>query len=117
MPPLLPNRPRNVEPSPRENHHANLHLSVVGLLIVTCLTALLVAFICEFVLNSFQDSHAMAMLITDAGVKSDDKNLERNLTSATQALVVCRDLGWALGVGALGCGLAVFIRSRRQNAS
>jgi len=92
----------------------NLLLSVVGLLLVCAITAVLVASICAFVLDSFQDSHAMAMLITDAGVKSDDKNLERQLSQATLALKACRDLGWALGMGSLGVGVAVFIRSQRQ---
>ena len=115
MPPLIPNRNRNAE-SPDANRHDNLHLSISGLLIVTCFAAILVAGICEFVLSSFQDSHAMAMLITDAGVKSDDKNLERNLTSATHALLICRDMGWALAVGALGCGVSVLVRFRRQKA-
>ena len=92
----------------------NLLLSVIGLLTVCAITAVLVAYICTFVLDSFQDSHAMAMLITDAGVKPDDKNLERQLSQATLALKACRDLGWALGMGSLGVGVAVFIRSQRQ---
>ena len=75
------------------------------------------AFICDFVLRSFEDSQAMVLLITDAGTKSDDKNLERNLSAATMALKACRDLGWALSVGCLGVGVAVFLRLRRENAS
>jgi len=49
-------------------------------------------------------------------VKSDDKNLEHHLTFATKALMICRDLGWALGIGSLGCGVAVFLRTRKENA-
>ena len=75
------------------------------------------AYICDFVLRSFQDTNAMVMLITDAGTKSDDKNLEKNLSAATMALKTCRDLGWALSVGCLGVGVAVFLRFRRENAS
>jgi hypothetical protein len=52
----------------------------------------------------------MVMLITDAGTKSDDAGLERQLTSATLGLKACRDLGWALAVGCLGVGVAVFLR-------
>ena len=100
--------------SPRAND--NLLLSVVGLLLVCAITAILVASICAFVLDSFQDSHAMAMILTDSGVKSDDKTLERNLSSATLALKACRDLGWALGMGSCGVGLAVFVRFQRQKA-
>lgn len=97
---------------------ANNLLVAVGLLVVAALlSAAASAFICDFVLRSFQDTNAMVMLITDAGTKSDDKNLERNLSAATTALKTCRDLGWALSVGCLGVGVAVFLRLRRQNAS
>ncbi len=69
-------------------------------------------------LPSGSDNLLLAVaLITDAGTKSDDKNLERNLSSATMALKACRDLGWALSVGCLGVGVAVFLRLRRENAS
>ena len=59
----------------------------------------------------------MAMLITDAGVLSDDKNLEGNLSVATQGLRVAKDFGLALTIGVVGVGFAVFIRVRRQKAS
>ena len=68
-------------------------------------------------LDSFQDSHAMAMLITDAGVLSDDKNLEKNLSVATQGLQMAGDFGLALTIGVVGVGLAVFVRIRRQSRS
>jgi len=95
----------------------NLLVAVALLVIAALLSAAASAFICDFVLRSFQDTNAMVMLITDAGTKSDDKNLERNLSAATMALKTCRDLGWALSVGCLGVGVAVFLRLRRQNAS
>lgn len=105
--------PRKESPSADKNL-----LYAVGLLVLAAfVSAACSAFICDFVLRSFQDTNAMVMLITDAGTKSDDKNLERNLTSATLALKSCRDLGWALSVGCLGVGVAVFLRLRRQNAS
>ena len=56
----------------------------------------------------------MVLLITDAGLKSDDANLERQLSSATAALQAVRDIGYALGFGALGVGVAVLIRYRRK---
>lgn len=43
----------------------------------------------------------MALLITDAGVKSDDKNFERQLTAATLTLNILRDVGLAVVVGSL----------------
>jgi hypothetical protein len=55
--------------------------------------------------------------VTDAGLKSDSADLERNMSTATMALKSVRDLGWALAVGCLGVGVAVFLRSRRQNVS
>jgi hypothetical protein len=69
------------------------------------------------VLDSFQNSHAMAMLITDSGVLSDDKNLEGNLSVATQGLHMAKDFGLALTIGVIGVGIAVFVRVRRQKAS
>ncbi len=105
--------PRKESPS-----EGNNLLYAVGLLVIAAfVSAACSAFICDFVLRSFQDSQSMVLLITDAGTKSDDKNLERNLTSATLALKSCRDLGWALSVGCFGVGVGVFLRLRRQNAS
>jgi hypothetical protein len=95
----------------------NLLLAVALLVVAALLSAAASAFICDFVLRSFQDTNAMVMLITDAGTKSDDKNLERNLSAATLALKTCRDLGWALSVGCLGVGVAVFLRLRRESVS
>lgn len=95
----------------------NLLWATVALVACAGLAAVAVAFISEYILSSFQDTNAMVMLITDAGTKSDDKNLERQLTSATLGLKACRDLGWALAVGCVGVGVAVFLRLRRQNAS
>jgi len=106
--------PGKEKPRPADN---NLLLAVALLVVAALLAAAASAFICDFVLRSFEDSQAMVLLITDAGTKSDDKNLERNLSSATMALKACRDLGWALSVGCLGVGVAVFLRLRRENAS
>jgi hypothetical protein len=59
----------------------------------------------------------MAMIITDAGVLSDDKNLEKNLSVATTGLRMAKDFGLALVIGVVGVGIAVFVRVRRQKAS
>ena len=91
--------------------------ATVALLLCTGVGAVSVAFITDHILSSFANSSTMALLITDAGTKSDDANLERQLTSATMGLRACRDLGWALAVGCLGVGVAVFLRFRRANAS
>ena len=91
--------------------------ATVALLLCTGVGAVSVAFITDHILSSFANSSTMALLITDAGTKSDDANLERQLTSATMGLRACRDLGWALAVGCVGVGVAVFLRFRRANAS
>ena len=92
--------------------------ATVALLLCTSVGAVSVAIITDHILSSFANSSTMALLITDAGTtKSDDANLERQLTSATMGLRACRDLGWALAVGCLGVGVAVFLRFRRANAS
>jgi hypothetical protein len=55
----------------------------------------------------------MALIITNAGIKSDDPNLERNLSVATDALSMCKDFAWALVVGLLVCLFAVGVRIKR----
>ena len=89
----------------------------MALVVCAGLAAVSVAYISDLILSSFANSNTMALLITDAGTKSDDAGLERQLTSATMGLKACRDLGWALAVGCLGVGVAVFLRFRRANAS
>jgi len=92
--------------------------ATVALVVCAGMAAVSVAYISDLILSSFANSSTMALLITDAGnVSSDDANLERQLTSATMGLKACRDLGWALAVGCLGVGVAVFLRFRRANAS
>ena len=81
------------------------------------LSALSSAYIAGYVLDQLQSTDALVMIVTDAGLKSDSADLERNMSTATLALKSVRDLGWALAVGCLGVGMAVFLRSRRQNAS
>ena len=80
------------------------------------LTALSSAYIAGYVLDQLQSTDALVMIVTDAGLKSDSKDLEQNMSAATLALKSVRDLGWALAVGCLGVGMAVFVRSRRQKA-
>ena len=56
------------------------------------------AWICESVLAAFGSSQTMALIIVDGGreLKSDDANLERQLTTATLALQTVRDFGLSL---------------------
>jgi hypothetical protein len=85
--------------------------------IVAGLTALSCALTSSYVLDQLHNSEALALIVTDGGIKSDSADLERNLSWATTALKSVRDLGWALAVGCLGVGVAVFIRFRRQSVS
>ena len=93
----------------------NLLIAVMGLVIASALAAVMSAWIAGFVLDQLQNTEALAMIVTDGGLKSDSKDLERNMSAATVALQSCRDLGWALGVGCLGVGLAVVVRLRKKS--
>jgi hypothetical protein len=102
---------------PTDHQHQHLTWALIAILVCSFIASASTAYICQYVLDSFQDSHAMAMLITDAGVLSDDKNLEGNLSVATQGLQVAKDFGLALTIGVVGVGLAVLVRIRRQSRS
>lgn len=83
----------------------NLLIAVVGCILISTLAALTVYLTADFILKSFRNTDAMVLLITaepGRGIASDDATLERNLNSATSALVACRDI--ALGL-AISCGL------------
>lgn len=95
----------------------NLLIAVMGLVIAAALAAIMSAWIAGYVLDQLQNTEALAMIVTDGGLKSDSKSLEQNMSSATLALKSCRDLGWALGVGCFGVGLAVLLRMYRKRAS
>jgi hypothetical protein len=94
----------------------NLLLAVIGLVICSLASAAFTAYQCEFVLSSLQDSNTMALLITDTGIKSDDLNLEHQLSQASVALESARDFGYALAVGSGMVLIAVLVRIKRQKA-
>ena len=95
----------------------NLLLAVCLLTAFAGLTAFASAFVAGYVLDQLQSTEALSLIVTDGVLKSDSKDLEQNISAATLALKSVRDLGWALAVGCIGVGVAVFIRFRRQNAS
>jgi hypothetical protein len=105
------------KPQAKESGSGNLLMAVVLLTGFAGLSALSSAYIAGYVLDQLQSTDALVMIVTDAGLKSDSADLERNMSTATLALKSVRDIGWALAVGCLGVGMAVFLRSRRQNAS
>ena len=77
----------------------NLFVAIAGTTLVSAACALTTAFLIQSVLDAFKDSNSMVLLITSNDVRSDDSNLERNLNSATQALINCRDISLSLFVG------------------
>jgi hypothetical protein len=105
------------KPQAKESGSGNLLMAVVLLTGFAGLSALSSAYIAGYVLDTLQSRDSLVLIVTDAGIKSDSQRVEQGLSSATLALKSVRDLGWALAVGCLGVGVAVFLRSRRQNAS
>jgi len=76
------------------------------------------AWICDSVLSAFGNSQTMALIIVDGGkeLKSDDANLEHQLSTATLALQTIRDFGWALALGCFGVLVAVLVKVFKQKA-
>ena len=101
----------------------NLLWAVVLLTLAAGASALGSAWICETVLAAFGSSQTMALIIVDGGkqLKSDDAQLERQLSTATLALQTIRDFGWALAIGSFSVLVAVlvrvFYRPRAQKAA
>ena len=96
----------------------NLLWAVTILTVAAGMSALGSAWICESVLSAFGNSQTMALIIVDGGkdLKSDDANLERQLSTATVALQTIRDFGWALSLGCFGVLGAVGYRIWKQKA-
>ena len=106
------------KPSQPRSGSDNLLLAVALITAFAGVSAFSSAYIAGYVLDQLQSTDALVMIVTDGGkLRSDSADLERNMSTATIALKSVRDLGWALAVGCLGVGMAVFLRSRRQNAS
>lgn len=68
---------------------------------ITALCSVVTAFILQETLDAFQDTNAMVAIITDSGLKFDDQNTERRLSSATMAMIHTRDVSVAMFVGLL----------------
>lgn len=105
---------RNPSQSVKNADDSNLFWAIVVLLGVALLASGYTAWACHFVVSSFQDSNTMVMLITDAGLKSDDAKLERNLTQATQTLNFLYQIGLAVVVGGIGVATTLAIRKFRR---
>jgi hypothetical protein len=88
----------------------NLIIVVLSILTVSLAVGLMTAYSCDWVLGSFQNSNTMVMLITDAGIVSDDKNLEHELTQATSTLIFLRDIALAMVIGSAGVMSGLFYK-------
>ena len=96
----------------------NLLWAVTILTVAAGMSALGSSWICDTVLSAFGKSQTMALIIVDGGkeLKSDDANLERQLSTATVALQTIRDFGWALALGCFGVLVAVLVKVFKQKA-
>jgi len=73
---------------------------VIGItVVVSIICAGLTAYLLGLTLDTFQNSHAMAGIITDSGVVFDDKNTEKQLSQATVAMIRTRDIATATTIG------------------
>jgi len=95
----------------------NLWLAVSLLTAFAGVSALASAYIAGYVLDQLQNTEALALIVTDGGLRSDSADLERNMSWASSALRSVRDIGWALAVGCIGVGIAVLIRLSRPKAA
>lgn len=102
------------DPAEGKGLERNLLLVVTGLLLISAITAGACAYICGFTLDAFQSSNAMVALITNDGVKMDDKTTEAQIASATRSLSFVKDVSWSLVIGCLGMMLAVGHRLTRH---
>lgn len=104
---------RKNQPSVQNADQSNLFWAVATLLVVAILASGYTAWACDYVVSSFRDSNTMVLLITDAGLKSDDAKLERQLTTATQTLNFLHQIGLAVVIGSVGVGITLVIRKVR----
>jgi hypothetical protein len=96
---------RKAKPKSKRPKESDVELNLIMAIGVTAVISILcsiaTAFLVQRTLDAFQDSHAMVGLITDQGLKFDDKNTENQLSSATLALMATRDIALAVGFGSL----------------
>jgi hypothetical protein len=93
-------KPKSKQPK-QNGANDNLIVAIGVTAIISILCSVATAFLVQRTLDAFQDSHAMVGLITDQGLKFDDKNTENQLSSATLALMATRDIALAVGFGSL----------------
>lgn len=94
----------------------NLLIAIGVTTIVSILCAAATAYLIQATLDAFSSSTAMVGLITDSGLVFDDKNTERQLSSATLALKTTRDIALAMAVGSSFVGIGLLLRAVKTNS-
>ncbi|CAB4212868.1 hypothetical protein UFOVP1435_39 [uncultured Caudovirales phage] len=100
-----------MKPKAKPSGADNLIMAIAVLSVISIACALVTAYLIQQTLDAFQSSHAMVGLITDSGLVFDDKNTERQLSSATRALMNTRDISVALAFGSTFVIAGVIARS------
>jgi histidinol dehydrogenase len=95
----------------------NLLLAVIGCTVIAALCAVTVYFTADFILQSYQDSNAQALLITGDKIIADDKNLEAKLNSAQLALQTCKEISLALALSCVVIAGSVLYRGLKARAA
>jgi hypothetical protein len=103
-------KPKPSPPSANDNDIYAVGISAV----VTIACAGATAYLLQYTLNAFQDSHAMAGLITAEGLKFDDKNTEQQLSQATLAMKATRDIAIAMAFGSAAVLGAIIYRVAKR---
>lgn len=93
-------KPKSKQPKDAGGEY-NLMLAIGVTAIVSILCSIATAYLIQSTLDAFSSSHAMVGLITDQGLVFDDKNTEKQLSSATLALKSTRDIALAVGCGSV----------------
>lgn len=94
----------------------NLLLAVIGCVIIAALCAVTVYLTADFILKSYQDSNAQALLITGDKIIADDKNLEAKLNSAQLALQTCKEISLALALSCVVIAGSVLYRGLKARS-
>ena len=107
-------KPKSAQPSASVEDNLLIAIGVTSIVSILCAGA--TTYLIQATLNAFQDSHAMVGLITDSGLVFDDKNTERQLSSATLALKTTRDIALAMAVGSSFVGIGLLLRATKARS-
>ena len=104
---------RKPKPKPESGNANDIYaVGISAMVTIACAGA--TAWLLQYTLNAFQDSHAMAGLITAEGLKFDDKNTEQQLSQATLAMKATRDIAIAMAFGSTAVLGAIIYRVAKK---